>query len=224
MLCVCRAETERGLSRKHIIEGGCCASGTFLCQNSEFAARLPIGLLVVAGTVGTVPHFCIHPAVHCVPMELGVRAAAGWIRACTAVFCRWGTNRAVPMKRHISVILRISSINCEFIMVRTCRPGRLCHPHTQGMRVGESANPTEQRPALGPAAACPVLPKGKYLSVMLSCEVCTHTSHGLLALPHRSPVLTVCWGSASPPALLVSGAEWGASIEWGCCPRKHSSC
>lgn len=33
-----------------------CASGIFLCQNSEFAVRLPVELLVVTGTAGTVPH------------------------------------------------------------------------------------------------------------------------------------------------------------------------
>lgn len=138
-------EGSRGSTSLKVGAAPGCASGIFLCQNSEFAVRLPVELLVVTGTVGTVPHmlqpFCIHLAVHCEPMGLGLGAAAGWIHACTAVFRRQSTNRAVTMRRHISVILRISSISCGLIVVRTCQPGRLCHPHAQGMCLGNQLSP-----------------------------------------------------------------------------------
>lgn len=148
VLCLCRAETERGLSRKHIIEGGCC---TWLCLGHFPVPELRVCCQAPCRAAGGhwysghspthAADLCIHLAVHCEPMGLGLGAAAGWIHACTAVFRRQDTNRAVPMRRHISVILRISSISCGLIVVRTCQPGRLCHPHAQGMCLGNQLSP-----------------------------------------------------------------------------------
>lgn len=49
-------EGSRGSTSLKVGAAPGCASGIFLCQNSEFAVRLPVELLVVTGTAGTVPH------------------------------------------------------------------------------------------------------------------------------------------------------------------------